>query len=103
MSIEQISQIVSICAAALTIVAILIAGLAVFIRLIIKARKPDSDGGKKITPDEWQEIFIALVPFGVKVLKALEERTETEQAAKKAVKEREEKIELDDRGLKKEK
>lgn len=103
MSVEQIAQIISISASALTVIAILIAGLAVFIRLIIKAKKADSDGGKKITSEEWQEIFINLVPFGVKVLKALEERTETEQAAKKAVKEREEKIELDERGLKKEK
>ena len=84
MSIEQISQIVSICAATLTIIAILIAGLAVFIRLIIKARKPDSDGGKKITPDEWQEIFIALVPFGVKVLKAIEAEEDRKREENKA-------------------
>lgn len=89
MSIEQIAQIATICTSVLTGLAILIVGLAVFIRLIIKARKPESDGGKKITPEEWQQIIIAVLPFAAKILKLYSDRVDAEEAANEAVAKRE--------------
>lgn len=80
MSMEQIAQIVSISAGVLTALAILIAGIACFVSLIIKARKADSDGGSKITTKEWKEILTKLLPFGVKILKLVYKAEEEERA-----------------------
>ena len=71
MSIQSVSQIITLVAGIATILAILIAGIICLVRLVEKARKADSDGGVKITAKEWKEIIFALLPFGVKILEAV--------------------------------
>ena len=71
MSMEHVTQIATLVAAIATILAILTAGIICLVRLVEKARRADSDGGKQITPQEWKEIIFALLPFGVKILEAV--------------------------------
>lgn len=85
MSIEKITQISTLAAAILTACAIIIAGAICLARLIQKAKRADSLGGTKITPEEWKEIIFALLPFGVKILEAVSnvEKKEPEEKIQK--------------------
>ena len=85
---EKIVQISSLCAAILTVAAILFAVVVCLVRLIKKAKEQESPGGKKITSEEWVEIIVALLPFGVKILNLIskaskeEERKEEEKSVR---------------------
>lgn len=92
MSIEKITQISTLAAAILTACAIIIAGIICLVRLIQKAKRADSLGGTKITPEEWKEIIFALLPFGVKILEAVS-NVEKKEAEEKIQKEEKKEVE----------
>ena len=79
MSIEKVATITSIVAGALTCIAIIIVAAVCFARLVIKARRADSDGGKTITPEEWKKIITALLPFGAKLLSMIQSEKKQEE------------------------
>ena len=80
MSIGTIAQITSIIASGLTALAIIVVAIVVFIRLVKKAQRADSEGGKTITPNEWKEIIVKLLPFAVKLVDAVfKEQSKEEQ------------------------
>jgi len=67
-SVEQIAQIATIVSGSLTALALIIVGLIMFIKLVNKAKRPDSDGGSKITLDEWVAIGKKILPFVFKLI-----------------------------------
>lgn len=69
MSIEIISKWLSLTAAGLTVLAILVAAIIVLAKGIKAAKQKKSAGGEKITAEEWKEIALKLLPFGVKIYK----------------------------------
>lgn len=69
MSIEIISKWLSLAAAGLTVLAILVAAIIVLAKGIKAAKQKKSAGGEKITAEEWKEIALKLLPFGVKIYK----------------------------------
>lgn len=77
MSMEKIATILSISAAALTVLAILVAAVVCTVRLIKKAKSKNSPGGEKITVGEAIDIVMALLPFGVKILNAISKDKES--------------------------
>lgn len=77
MSMEKIATILSISAAALTVLAILVAAVVCTVRLIKKAKSKNSPGGEKITVEEAIDIVMAILPFGVKILHAISKNKES--------------------------
>lgn len=67
-SMEQIAQMATIISGGLTALALVIVGIVVFVRYVHKARQPDSDGGRKITLDEWVFIGKKVLPFVFKLI-----------------------------------
>lgn len=95
-SVEQIAQVATIVSGSLTALALIIVGLVMFIKLINKAKQPNSDGGSKITIEEWLTIGKKLLPIVFKIIDLVSQDKsvkETVEPVKEEKKEEQPKVE----------
>lgn len=71
--IEKVFAITSFVAAVLTILAIVVAVIVILVTGLRKAKRPDSDGGTSITPEEAKELLFKLLPHAVKLVNGINE------------------------------